>query len=225
MPSAQHDLVIFDLDGTLIDSKLDLAHAVNATRAWMRLGPLDIETISSYVGNGAPLLIRRVLGPDAPEPDVERALDFFLQYYREHPLDFTTLYPGVRETLEGLSSDGVKLAVLTNKPVRISGVIVEGLGVAQHFFRIYGGNSFEQKKPHPVGIHTLMEEAGAEPARTLMVGDSSVDIKTARNAGVGSVGCTWGFQPEGLVAEPPDYLIENMTELLTIVAGASNAII
>jgi phosphoglycolate phosphatase len=189
------------------------------------LGPLDIETISSYVGNGAPVLIRRVLGPDAPEAEVQRALEYFLQYYREHPLDYTKLYPGVGETLEGLSADGVTLAVLTNKPVRISGAILEGLGVARYFFRVYGGNSFEQKKPHPVGIQTLMEEAGVEPARTLMVGDSSVDIKTARNAGVGSVGCTWGFQPETLVTDPPDYLIESMTELLTIVAGAPNAII
>jgi phosphoglycolate phosphatase len=220
-----YDLVIFDLDGTLIDSKLDLAYAVNVTRAHMGMGPLDIETISSYVGNGAPVLIRRALGNGASEDDVQRALEYFLQYYREHPLDYTTLYPGVKDTLDGLARQGTKLAVLTNKPVKISSVIIDGLGVGDCFFRIYGGNSFEQKKPHPVGIQTLMQEVSAVAERTLMVGDSNVDIRTARNAQVGSVGCTWGFQPETLVTDPPDWLIEAMPELLSIVEGRVNAII
>jgi phosphoglycolate phosphatase len=112
------------------------------------------------------------------------------------------------------------MAVLTNKPVNISRDIVRGLGVERYFFQVYGGNSFEQKKPHPIGIATLREESGAAPARTLMVGDSSVDIQTARNAGVPCAGCTWGFQPETLVTDPPDWLIESMTELPAIVDSA-----
>jgi phosphoglycolate phosphatase len=208
------DLFIFDLDGTLIDSKLDLAHAVNATRAHLNLPPLEHELIFSYVGNGAPVLIRRVLGPEASEELVNQALEYFLAYYREHMLDYTVLYPGVRETLEKLDNGERRLAVLTNKPVRISAAILDGLNVGQHFFRVYGGNSFEQKKPDPIGIETLLREAGARKERTLMVGDSAVDIQTARNAGIPCCGVTYGFQPESLAACPPDFLIERMDKLL-----------
>ena len=208
------DLFIFDLDGTLIDSKLDLAHAVNATRVNLDLPPLEHELIFSYVGNGAPVLIRRVLGPEASEELVNQALEYFLAYYREHMLDYTVLYPGVRETLEKLDNGERRLAVLTNKPVRISAAILDGLNVGQHFFRVYGGNSFEQKKPDPIGIETLLREAGAQKERTLMVGDSAVDIQTARNAGIPCCGVTYGFQPESLAACPPDFLIDRMDKLL-----------
>ncbi len=211
------DLVIFDLDGTLIDSKLDLAHSVNATRAWLGLGPLDNELVYSYVGNGAPVLIRRALGPEFSDADVERALEYFLNYYREHMLDHTDLYPGMRECLERLHGEGVQLAVLTNKPVRFSSAILEGLGVRDVFFRVYGGNSFEQKKPHPAGVVKLLEESGAARDRTLLVGDSAVDVRTARNAGVRSCGVTYGFQPETFREEPPDFLVDRPEELAELV--------
>ncbi len=208
------DLVIFDLDGTLIDSKLDLAQAVNATRAHMGMAALLNETVYSYVGNGAPVLIRKVLGEQAPDADVERALAFFLDFYREHKLDYTTLYPGTREALGLLRAAGIPLAVLTNKPVNISRAIVDGLGLHDHFLRVYGGNSFpNRKKPDPIGIHSLMEETGAAPRRTLMVGDSSVDIVTARNAGVLACGVTYGFQPETLADPQPDVLLDTMEEV------------
>src|SRR5262249_53893835 len=161
-------------DGTLIDSKLDLAHAVNATRAHMSMAPLDHERVYSYVGNGAPVLIRRALGEQATELEVEEALEFFLEYYREHYLDHTVLYPGIRQSLDRLRAAGKRMAVLTNKPVRISNAILQGLNVAGHFFQIYGGNSFDFKKPNPIGVETLMREAGIPTARTLMIGDSSV---------------------------------------------------
>lgn len=214
-------LLIFDLDGTLIDSKLDLAHAVNATLAYMGLPLLDHEMIYSYVGNGAPVLVRRAVGPEASEEDCQRALEYFLAYYREHKLDYTTLYPGVRETLDKLAADGRKMAILTNKPVRISEAIVEGLGLGNHFFRVYGGNSFEQKKPNPIGVEALQTEAGTTHEHTLFVGDSAVDVETARNAGIRCCGVTYGFQPESLIDSPPDYLIDGMPELLAIVSTLS----
>src|SRR5579871_6658383 len=198
------DLLIFDLDGTLIDSKLDLAHAVNATRTHMGMPPLDHERVYSYVGNGAPVLIRRVLGEQATEAQVQEALEFFLEYYNDHKLDYTVLYPGVQQTLERLREAGARMAVLTNKPVRVSRAIVAGLGVADYFFQVYGGNSFEFKKPHPIGVRTLMQEGGSGPDQTMMVGDSSVDVQTARNAGVKACGVTYGFQPETLAGVPPD---------------------
>ena len=207
------NLLIFDLDGTLIDSTLDLVHSVNAARGLMSLPPISEKLVSSYVGNGAPVLMRRALGPEASEDDVRRALEYFLGYYREHMLDNTKLYPGVQEALDRLLEGGEKMAVLTNKPVRFSKAIVDGLGLSKHFFQIYGGNSFAQKKPDPIGVETLIQEAGAARERTIMVGDSAVDVRTARNAGVVACGVTWGLQPETLELDPPDFVISEMREL------------
>ncbi len=208
-------LLIFDLDGTLIDSRLDLAHSVNATRAEMGKGPLPHEAIFSYVGNGAPVLIRRAMGPDASETEVGAALEFFLDYYRHHAVDYTVLYPGVRESLAKLFDAGMTLAVLTNKPVRISKAILEHLGIARRMFQVYGGNSFEHKKPHRIGIDTLRSEAGASPEDTWMVGDSYVDVQTARNAGVPCCGVAYGFQPETFREFPPDLLVERMEDFVS----------
>ena len=207
------DLLIFDLDGTLIDSKLDLAHAVNAPRTHMSMAPLEHERVYSYVGNGAPVLIRRALGEQASEIEVQEALEFFLEYYREHYLDYTVLYPGVRESLDRLRDAGKRMAVLTNKPVRISQAIIDGLGVGAHFFQVYGGNSFDFKKPNPIGVEALMRETGIPASCSLMIGDSSVDILTGRNAGIASAGVTYGFQPETLAAEPPDLLLDRIEGL------------
>jgi phosphoglycolate phosphatase len=213
------DLLIFDLDGTLIDSKLDLAHAVNATRSHMGLTPLEHERVYSYVGNGAPVLIRRAMGADASEAEVQEALEFFLEYYREHYLDYTKLYPGVRETLDRLHAAGKRMAVLTNKPVRISRAILDGLGVGGHFFQVYGGNSFDLKKPNPIGVEMLMRETGIRADRTLMIGDSSVDTQTARNAGIASCGVTYGFAPETLSDPVPDRVLDRMEELADWLLG------
>jgi len=213
------DLVIFDLDGTLIDSSLDLANAVNATRANLGLHPMDHDTVYSYVGNGAPVLIRKALGPDFSEDAVASALQFFLAYYRDHMLDHTALYPGVREVLDRFKGGNIAMAVLTNKPVRFSQAIIDGLGLHSHFRRVYGGNSFGQKKPHPIGVEKLMAEYGAARKKTVMVGDSGVDVQTARNASVTACGVTWGFQPETFVAYPPDVLIHRPEELVEMVTG------
>jgi phosphoglycolate phosphatase len=179
----------------------------------MSMTPLEHERVYSYVGNGAPVLIRRALGDQASEAQVQEALEFFLEYYREHYLDYTVLYPGVRESLDRLRDAGRRMAVLTNKPVRISKAIIDGLGVHDNFFQVYGGNSFDFKKPHPIGVETLMLEAGVPASRSLMIGDSSVDIQTARNAGIPSAGVTYGFQPESLADPVPDYLFDAMTAL------------
>jgi phosphoglycolate phosphatase len=206
------DLLIFDLDGTLIDSRLDLANAVNATRTHMGMAVLDNERVYSYVGNGAPVLIRRALGNQATEAEVQEGLEFFLEYYREHELDFTKLYPGVIEALDRLRAAGKHMAVLTNKPVRMSRAIVDGLGVGGYFFQVYGGNSFEFKKPNPIGIEALRKEAGAAREVTMMVGDSSVDVHTARNACIQCCGVTYGFQPETLADPAPDLLVDRLEE-------------
>jgi phosphoglycolate phosphatase len=205
-------LVIFDLDGTLIDSRLDLAHAVNATRAEMGRGPLAHELVFSYVGNGAPVLIRRAMGPEASDDEVRAALEFFLDYYRKHAIDRTELYPGVRGSVDRLREASVPMAVLTNKPVRISKAILDHFGLLHSMLAVYGGNSFEHKKPHPIGIETLRAEACATPEETWMVGDSYVDVQTARNAGVSSCGVTYGFQPETFREFPPDVMVDRLED-------------
>jgi len=207
------ELLVFDLDGTLIDSKLDLALAVNATRADAGLPPLADQTIFSYVGDGAPTLIRRALDESASPEQVERSLAFFLAYYRQHMLDHTRLYQGVAEALDRFHAAGVAMAVLTNKPVRFSRDVIRGLGVEDRFQRIYGGNSFPTKKPDPVGLRAVMTESGARPDQTLVVGDSGVDVETARHAGAWACGVSYGFQPETFVQHPPDLVVSSLGEL------------
>jgi phosphoglycolate phosphatase len=215
------DLLIFDLDGTLIDSRRDLANAGNATRIHMGMPPLEDERVCSYVGNGAPVLVRRLLGSDATEVQVQEGLEFFIEYYGDHKLDCTTLYPGVPQALDRLRDAGVSLAVLTNKPVRISRAIMAGLGIEGHFRQIYGGNSFDFKKPNPIGVETLMAECAAGRERTMMVGDSSVDVETARNASVKSCRVSFGFEAETTAMAPPDLRVDRMEELADWVTGAT----
>lgn len=207
-------LLVFDLDGTLIDSKADLIHSVNAVRAYLSMPALAGETIASYVGNGAPVLIRKAMGEEATQEQVDTALEYFVKYYHEHALDHTKLYPGCQSVLESAQERGLRCAILTNKPVRISHHILDGLGVLHYFFRVYGGNSFPTKKPDPQGLNALVEEARVQSQETLMIGDSSVDILTARNAGTRSVGLTYGLQPASLQEVPPDLLLDRMEDLL-----------
>ena len=214
-------LLVFDLDGTLINSTLDLALSVNATRANAGLGPLDVETISSYVGNGAEMLVRRALGPTASEPDVRSGLAFFLRYYYVHMLDNTCLYDGVEEALSEWRRIGVTMAVLTNKPERFSRDLLAGLGLGGWFARIYGGNSFSTKKPDPYGLLRLMRELGSGPSETLMVGDSSVDVLTARNAGTQCAGVLYGLRPGDFERHQADIMVGDMRDLFGVVVPAS----
>jgi phosphoglycolate phosphatase len=222
IPADQIRLIVFDLDGTLIDSERDLCNSVNAALEHMGRPHLDDHIIAGFVGNGAPMLVRRVLAvensvsPDEIHDDeLATAYDVFLAHYRQHKLDFTRTYDGVLDSLAALRTapDGAprKLAVLTNKPVRPARAICDGLGL-HCFFRIYGGDSFPIKKPDPMGLRAIMEEAGATPHQTLMIGDSKVDVLTARNAGAWSLGCQFGFGPQNLMEVPPDLVVDSAAE-------------
>ena len=213
-------LLIFDLDGTLIDSRLDLIHSVNAMLRHFGRPELDGDVIASYVGDGAPALVQRALvadGDGGDEAFCRSALEYFLGYYRLHKLDHTTVYEGIPETLAALArtSNGVQrqMAVLSNKPVNPSRAIVEALGMGDFFVRIYGGNSFATKKPDPLGVRTLLEETGAAAVEALMIGDSSVDVLTGRNAGLWTCGVTYGFAPRSLEEVAPDVVVEGPREL------------
>ena len=214
-------LVIFDLDGTLIDSRLDLVHSVNAALRHIQRPELPDDVIASYVGDGAPILIQRALGGEAvDEALVRKGLEFFLSYYREHKLDHTTVYQGIHEALAVIQNAGNghprKLAVLTNKPVNPSRAIVEALGLGKYFAQVYGGNSFGTKKPDPEGARKLLAESGARPEQAVIVGDSHVDVRTGRNAGLWTVGVNYGFAPHTLADEPADILVDDPKELVEV---------
>ncbi|MGA7685511.1 MAG: HAD-IA family hydrolase [Terriglobales bacterium] len=225
-------LLVFDLDGTLIDSRLDLIHSVNAMLRHFQCPELDGDQVASYVGDGAPALVRRALAADhegADEAFFQRALEYFLGYYRLHKLDHTTVYEGIPETLaalagsSGASTSGAGkspgsgtrrlMAVLSNKPVGPTRAIVEALGMAPFFVHVYGGNSFATKKPDPLGVRTLLEETGVTAEQALMIGDSSIDVLTGRNAGMWTCGVTYGFAPRSLEEVPPDVLVDRPREL------------
>lgn len=221
-------LLVFDLDGTLIDSSLDLCNSVNATLVHVGKPEIPHSLIATYIGDGAAMLVRRALGDpgdlDAAHPDAthlfERAFAFFLEYYHAHKLDNTLTYPGVIEALTAIraANPALPMAILTNKPVHPSRDICAALGLAPFFFQNYGGNSFATKKPDPAGLLTLIAEASTHTgslisaADTVMIGDSDVDILTARRAGTRSLGCAFGLSPHTLAAADPDLTVNSPTE-------------
>jgi phosphoglycolate phosphatase len=209
--------VIFDLDGTLIDSKRDLIHSVNAMLEEMRRPQLAADVISGYIGHGAPQLVARALGGTATEKELKRALQFFLSYYEEHKMDNTCAYPGVPETLSQLRH--VPMAVLTNKPVRISVRILETLGLGELFRLIYGGNSFDTKKPDALGAQTILRELGIAAKEALIVGDSEVDVQTARNAGTQAAAVNYGFGVHDRQAYPADVYLDRFPDLLSFMGN------
>ena len=223
VPGHTAKLLIFDLDGTLVDSREDLANSINAMLRHFKKKELPHEVIASYIGDGAPMLVRRALGDPDDENFVQDALLYFMAWYREHKLDNTYVYEGIKESLNAIqkSRDGLplKMAVLSNKPVGPSRAIVEALGLGPYFFQIYGGNSFHTKKPDPAGVQALLEESGAFAEETIIVGDSDIDVLTARNAGIFSVGVTYGLAPHTLEDAPPDVLVDRPYELATVLGS------
>jgi len=224
-------LIVFDLDGTLIDSRVDLCNSVNATLAHLGKPTLPEAVISGYIGDGASMLVRRAIGDpegdSADEQYVTEALTFFLNYYRVHKLDYTYVYPGVLEALEAIRTTHPEtlMAVLTNKPVHPSRDICAHFGLSRFFFQNYGGNSFHTKKPDPHGLEALIKEASAlagstiTPAETIMVGDTDIDVLTARNCGARSIGCAFGLKPHSLADAPPDHLANSPTDWPSLIAA------
>lgn len=229
IPGHTAKLLIFDLDGTLIDSREDLANSINAMLIHFGKKELPHEVIASYIGDGAPMLVRRSLGDPDDENFVQDAVLYFMSWYREHKLDNTYVYDGVKEALAAIQksrntasiqeTQPLKMAVLSNKPVGPSRAIVEALGLGPYFFQVYGGNSFHTKKPDPAGVQILLEEAGVQPEETIIIGDSDIDVLTARNSGIYSVGVTYGLAPHTLQDAPPDVLIDHPNELALVLGS------
>lgn len=211
-------LVVFDLDGTLVDSARDLATAVNEMLARVSPGtpPLPETEVRGFIGEGARLLVCRSLTRAGLPHPPDEALSVFMDCYRGRMLDTTRLYPGVAEVLDALA--GHALAVLTNKPGDLSRAILGGLGLGGRFARTYGGDELP-RKPDPAGLVRIMAETGHHPASTVIVGDSAIDVQTGRAAGVLTVGVRYGFAPDSFRAHPPDILLDDVRGLPAVVEG------
>ena len=184
-------LLIFDLDGTLIDSRMDLAAGINHMRIHFGLEPLPLETVVGYIGNGVRRLVEGAL--QGAHVDVEEALRINKEYYYSHLTVHTTLYEGVEPGLRRLTAAGHKLAVLTNKPGVPSRQILEYFGIGDLFVATVGGGDVEQLKPEPDGVHRCMDIAEADAGNTWMIGDHYTDLAVAGNAGIQSAFVQYGF--------------------------------
>jgi phosphoglycolate phosphatase len=206
-------LLVFDLDGTLVDSVRDLATAVNLALRKAAPGspPLPLGDVRAFVGDGARVLVERSLARAGVSLSADEVLPLFLDAYRSCLLDTTRLYPGVAEALDRLRDRS--LAVLTNKPGDLSRTILEGLGVANRFARIWGPEEATERKPRPGGLRRLAHELRVDLGETLLVGDSPIDVRTGRATGVRTVGVTYGLDPEALRAEAPDLVVGDLREL------------
>lgn len=208
---------IFDLDGTIADTIDDLADAVNYGLRQLGCPEHSVEDYKKFVGDGAPVLCQRAL-PDGRKADADKLHLIFRRYYDEHYLDKTRLYPGIRETIERLAENGVTLAVATNKPQdvarRVASVLLPGID----FVKVLGGCAERPKKPDPAVIREILEDISADDNSVFMIGDSNVDIKTAKNSGLISIGCAWGFRGrEELEAVGADYIAEAPQDIAEII--------
>ncbi len=204
------ELLIFDLDGTLIDSKADIANSVNAALTEEGFPTLPQKTIEGFVGRGMMYLIRDVIG-EPTEEQAKKVAQNFWNHYMDHLLDQTKMYPGVLEFLKEFPH--IEKAVVTNKPYAFSKKILEGLNIQHHFRWLIGGDSLAHQKPSPKMLDPIFEDLGRKP-KSLIVGDSQIDVDCGKAAGILTCGVTYGFrEAEELIACQPDYLIHDFSEL------------
>ena len=212
-------LLLFDLDGTLVDSLDDLTSAVNHVRGSFSLPCLTAPAVRKMVGKGARNLISQAL-PDAPDTDLTQGLELFLEFNRIHIADQSRLYPGISHLLEKLSSQGAHMAVISNKNESLSRLILDSLASGQHFQQVCGGDTFPEMKPSPLPLQRLMEQFGTTADTTVMVGDSINDIQAGITAGVTTIGCGWGYGSEAEL-QLADYRVNSPAELGDIIERLS----
>lgn len=212
-PRRKSGLVIFDLDGTLIDSSRDIAWSANMVLHSMGYGRLDMEVIKESIGWGVKNLLEKLM-PGEPPESIEVARLKFLAFYGSHLVVETKIYAGVVEILEGLKAEGKKMAVVTNKPHGLSVAILEELELSPYFDAVLGGDSLPNKKPHPEPVMKVVSMLGVPPVEAVIVGDSPVDCEAGRGAGIGTIGVTYGFRGrEELEGAGCDFIIDSILEL------------
>jgi phosphoglycolate phosphatase len=216
--------LVFDLDGTLIDSRRDITAAINLMRSELLLPPLALEQVVKMVGEGARLLVERALGPECPPERVDQALACYLEHYSDVCLKTTCPYPGVEEMLAELGGR-YPLALLSNKGEALSRKILEGLGLTSRFREILGGDSLPTRKPDPAGLHLLAERLGVPIESLMLVGDTWVDAETARNAGCPFALVEWGFpRPPKLEDVQADLRVARAGELTAALGNLTPAL-
>jgi len=207
-------LLIFDLDGTLIDSLPDLTDATNLVRERFDLAPLNREQVRKLVGQGAPVLVGRALPGLAPE-QVAEGLRIFLDYNLAHIADKTRAYPGVPETLQALEARRIPFCLLSNKNVNLCREVLSRLDLARFFPAVFGADSFPFRKPSPEPVLALLEQFGVERGECVMVGDSINDVAAGGGAGVLTVGCSYGYGDISELTEA-DYVVADFPALLRL---------
>jgi phosphoglycolate phosphatase len=213
----QPALVVFDLDGTLIDSAPDMHRAVNLMLADMGCAPLSLPEIRTMVGDGASALIARALAArQCVTADPNKALAQFLEHYEENPTAFTPTFPGVPETLERLQAIGLTLAICTNKPTRLTHMILERLGINRFFVRVIAGDTLPFRKPDPRALIEVLNVFGTPPAAAIMVGDSEVDAATAHAANVPFILMTYGYHRGPIDGISSIATLDHFAELATL---------
>ncbi|MDH5542207.1 MAG: HAD hydrolase-like protein [Nitrospinota bacterium] len=218
MNTIEANLIIFDLDGTLIDSKKDIADAVNSTLAAMGQREIPVEHLYSFVGNGVRPLIEKSMIESGNAERLPEAIKHFQDTYIETLLDTTVMFDGIPEVLEHFASLGKKMAVASNKPFRYVDKIIDGLDMRRYFLSVKGGDSYQTSKPEPEMILSIIEEASSSRKESVIVGDSRVDIKAGINSGIRTVGVTYGFRErEEIIEAKPDAMIETPIELKKVI--------
>ena len=213
-------LAIFDLDGTLCDTRADITASTNHVRESFGLAPLAPEEVQRLVGHGGSVLVERALGPERKD-DHEEGVRRLIAYYGEHYLDATLPYPGLVEMIDALAPQGVQFAVVTNKPIGLTTKILGGLDIARRLAAVVGGDTFAERKPHPRGLEHVLGAAGVARERALMIGDSWIDVETARAARTEVCGVLWGFDPESVRSSAPDYIVRDAGELERVIRAGS----
>lgn len=223
MKLLEKKLIIFDLDGTLIDSGDDLALALNITLRELGRQEFSEATIHQWVGNGAQMLVKRALSGSVNIDETinvelfEKALALFLEHYKKNVCVKTKLYPNVKKTLQTLQNRGYTLAIVTNKPIAFVPKILEVLQIEHHFKLVLGGDSLQEKKPSPAPLLHVCSKLGFTPKESLMVGDSKNDILAAKAAKIDSIGVTYGYNyGEDISVYGPTLKVGNFLEIINL---------
>lgn len=211
------DLIIFDLDGTLINSSEDIAWCANNTLKAMSRPEMPLDVIIGHIGWGVRPLMEKLM-PGEPDSVINEARGIFLNLYGGHLVVKTTIYPGVRQTLEFFESVGKKMAIVTNKPINLTEGILERLDLGRYFKMVLGGDSLPNKKPHPEPVEKVIKDMAASPGRSVIVGDSPVDCEAGRAAGANTIGVSYGFRGRGELLESGcEIIVDNFSELKDII--------
>ncbi len=213
--SAPHKYLLFDLDGTLVDSVADLTTSLNLLADELGHSRLVTDYVRTIVGDGAGKLIKRAFGAESYQRD---QLFRFLDIYAQHLLDETACYPGIRDLLFRHPAD--RLALVTNKPYALTVQLLNGLDLANHFKVVIGGDSFPEKKPHPMPVHKALAVLGAKPVDAVMIGDHHTDLYAGRDAGTATCFCAYGLgNTDGLEA---DFSVQTAEQLLQLFPGTAS---